>query len=36
MKGFVGVTDVEWFEKKGVRVKDLADRKEVKNACDYQ
>jgi len=23
IKSFVGVTDVEWFEKKGIRVKDL-------------
>jgi len=23
MKGFVGVTDNDWFEKKGVRVKEL-------------
>lgn len=30
MKGFVGITDNAWFEKKVVRVKELADRKEVK------
>jgi len=23
IKGFAGVTDVEWFEKKGIRVKEL-------------
>ena len=37
MKGFVGIMDNAWFEKKGVGVKELATRKEVKkNACDYQ
>jgi len=30
IKGFIGVTDVEWFEKKGTRVKELAARKEEK------
>jgi len=33
IKCFAGVTDVEWFEKKEIKVKDMIGQKEVEKEC---
>ena len=36
IKGFFGITYIEWSEKMGIGVKEVEPKGRQKNACDYQ